>query len=307
MSLVKCPECGKEVSDQANSCPNCGCPLKEEKNAKKKTTIEKGSIVKGLKKHKGKAILILLLLLTPIYEIYGLVSGEFSIGLTGLCLCMATIIPAVIIIKDLQREQNGVEKINKKTKIIVVGACVVLFLGAGSYNMYQADQYEKEQQAEQQAEEKYITDMKDAVSTMRSDADDANDLCELTMKVWYNAIYKESSSETDEYTKKNGSFVSDFNDALGSLYTDKTGDYTTLNIHMKNLSNKMGEFRNPPQQYEDCYKEFTSTFAAYKSLINLTVDYNGSYNSVSSDMREKENAFEEAYNKLIAVLPTEEE
>ena len=307
MSLVKCPECGKEVSDQANSCPNCGCPLKEEKNVKKKTTIEKGSIVKGLKKHKGKSILILLLLLTPIYEIYGVISGEFSIELTGLCVCIATIIPAVIIIKDLQREQNGLEKINKKTKIIVVGVCVILFFGAGSYNMYQADQYEKQQQAEQQAEEKYITDMQDAVSTMRSDADDANDLCELTMKVWYNAIYKESSSETDQYTKKNGSFVSDFNDALGYLYTDKTGDYTTLNIHMKNLSNKMGEFRNPPEQYEDCYKEFTSTFAAYKSLINLTVDYNGSYNSVSSDMREKENAFEEAYNKLIAVLPTEEE
>lgn len=24
MALVKCPECGKEISDQAKSCPNCG-------------------------------------------------------------------------------------------------------------------------------------------------------------------------------------------------------------------------------------------------------------------------------------------
>ena len=149
--------------------------------------------------------------------------------------------------------------------------------------------------------------MKDAVSTMRSDADDANELCELTMKVWYNAIYNESSLETDKYTKKNGTFVSDFNDALRSLYTDKTEEYTTLNIHMKKLSNKMGEFRNPPEQYEDCYKEFTSTFAAYKSLINLTIDYSGSYNSVSEDMGEKENDFEEAYNKLTAVLPSDDE
>ena len=29
MALIKCPECGKEISDMANSCPNCGYPIKE--------------------------------------------------------------------------------------------------------------------------------------------------------------------------------------------------------------------------------------------------------------------------------------
>ena len=27
MAMVQCPECGREVSDQAATCPNCGCPL----------------------------------------------------------------------------------------------------------------------------------------------------------------------------------------------------------------------------------------------------------------------------------------
>lgn len=27
MALINCPECGKEISDKANTCPNCGCPL----------------------------------------------------------------------------------------------------------------------------------------------------------------------------------------------------------------------------------------------------------------------------------------
>lgn len=27
MSLIKCEECGKEISDKAGSCPNCGCPV----------------------------------------------------------------------------------------------------------------------------------------------------------------------------------------------------------------------------------------------------------------------------------------
>lgn len=29
MALIKCPECGREISDRAVSCPNCGFPLSE--------------------------------------------------------------------------------------------------------------------------------------------------------------------------------------------------------------------------------------------------------------------------------------
>lgn len=29
MAMIKCHECGKEISDKASSCPNCGCPLSE--------------------------------------------------------------------------------------------------------------------------------------------------------------------------------------------------------------------------------------------------------------------------------------
>lgn len=27
MALIKCPECGKDISDKATTCPNCGCPI----------------------------------------------------------------------------------------------------------------------------------------------------------------------------------------------------------------------------------------------------------------------------------------
>ncbi len=27
MALIKCPECGKQVSDKAEACPNCGYPV----------------------------------------------------------------------------------------------------------------------------------------------------------------------------------------------------------------------------------------------------------------------------------------
>ena len=29
MSLIKCSECGKEISDKADTCPGCGCPIEE--------------------------------------------------------------------------------------------------------------------------------------------------------------------------------------------------------------------------------------------------------------------------------------
>lgn len=37
MALIKCPECGKEISDRASTCPNCGCPIETEE---KRTKIE---------------------------------------------------------------------------------------------------------------------------------------------------------------------------------------------------------------------------------------------------------------------------
>jgi len=32
MALIKCPECGTEVSDKAEKCPKCAYPIKPESN-----------------------------------------------------------------------------------------------------------------------------------------------------------------------------------------------------------------------------------------------------------------------------------
>lgn len=46
MALIKCPECGKEISDTVKSCPNCGYRIKRPKNnVKRKPIIIGGAIL----------------------------------------------------------------------------------------------------------------------------------------------------------------------------------------------------------------------------------------------------------------------
>ena len=41
MSLVKCPECGKDVSNLAEQCIHCGCPLQKQIKYKSYKAIKK--------------------------------------------------------------------------------------------------------------------------------------------------------------------------------------------------------------------------------------------------------------------------
>lgn len=45
MSMIKCPECGKDISDQANSCPSCGYSLKQQKSQPPTSKKKKGCLI----------------------------------------------------------------------------------------------------------------------------------------------------------------------------------------------------------------------------------------------------------------------
>lgn len=86
MALIQCPECGKEISDQAESCPHCGNPLRP-------VVIESTS-----KKWKTATVIAWIVFLTGTYLfLRGLGSGGwenpmtgsgFSLGLIGLIALM---------------------------------------------------------------------------------------------------------------------------------------------------------------------------------------------------------------------------
>ena len=62
MAMIKCPECGNDVSDKALSCPKCGCPINNEKEVKKEEEEKK----KEAKREKDRKTKIFLAVLLPI-------------------------------------------------------------------------------------------------------------------------------------------------------------------------------------------------------------------------------------------------
>ena len=74
MAMFNCPECGKEISDKANTCPNCGCPLKNKKMKKKDNTVKKNA----LKRIFLKLFIIIIIINIGVIGIYFLTEKSRS-------------------------------------------------------------------------------------------------------------------------------------------------------------------------------------------------------------------------------------
>lgn len=48
MALIQCPECGKEISDKAESCPHCGFPISESISNQQYNTISSTQEINGV-------------------------------------------------------------------------------------------------------------------------------------------------------------------------------------------------------------------------------------------------------------------
>ena len=73
MALIKCSECGKEISDQASACPNCGVPLPKPKKEKTKSDTQ------GLSENKG-------LFLAALVGLAAIIGGGIYAGRPHKCL-----------------------------------------------------------------------------------------------------------------------------------------------------------------------------------------------------------------------------
>lgn len=60
MALIKCPECGKEISDMANSCPHCGRPIVIAQSTTQKTNSSSKNATRKKKKGHGCLVFVIV-------------------------------------------------------------------------------------------------------------------------------------------------------------------------------------------------------------------------------------------------------
>lgn len=125
MALIKCSECGKEISDKAKACPNCGCPVKvEQKN---------NEIPNNKQKEKNAGFITFLNIIRYIIGIFFLfasliclISSKGNILYTvGYLLWGISIIPFTY---NLIWKNKNVEK-NIRITIQIIAPLVALIVG----------------------------------------------------------------------------------------------------------------------------------------------------------------------------------
>lgn len=85
MSLIKCPECGKEISSESTSCPFCGCPsLKFNPNVldsqvKKCQDIRKTLVITAI-----LSVILMIIGITDPFDFFVAASAELTTVLSGI-------------------------------------------------------------------------------------------------------------------------------------------------------------------------------------------------------------------------------
>lgn len=147
---------------------------------------------------------------------------------------------------------------------------------------------------------KYLENLWYAVDAMLSGAADSENCCNLIVQVWNNAIWEREDSATDQYTRPDGQFVIDFNEALNNLFAD-SDFYMQINNIMENqdtVNSLIGQLKNPPEEYKEAYKVLSECYDAYRTFTNMAINPTGSLKSFSEDFDVADTEFMHCYHVM---------
>lgn len=170
--------------------------------------------------------------------------------------------------------------------IIVFALIVVSVLGIGIL--------QKEKELD------YYSNMEKVSFTMLDGAAKAENAGNLIKSVWYNAIYEERNSETDQYTMKSGKFVDDFNDALSELFADEnfSNSISEIKTNQSQVVDLMKQLKNPPKKYEEAYSVLRAYYDNYLKMTKIVINPTGSLNTFSEDFNTYDNNTVDSYEKM---------
>lgn len=273
MAMIQCSECGKEISDKARECIHCGKVFVEEEIMEQINCSECGAVLEKTDK------------------------------ICPNCGCPVET-QASDDVKPHQVEVTSI-RMAKKIKKIIIGMVIavsICLVGGIVYKVYSDKQAEQEYKEEYN---EYISTLEQVQGLMVSGRMDSESLCNLTLKVWRNAIYEDSDDTTDKYTQSNGYFVDDFSEAVSNLYLDSETQKTLLNIKANQSATKylIKKLQNPPEGLDECHNTVTDLYKAYRMLTDLAISPSGNYNEFRENKSNAVSDFISAAEKLDTQIP----
>lgn len=263
MALIVCPECNKQISDQAEACPHCGYPL------------SKGIVTRytkpdpaELKKKRDKIITVVCVFV-------------IILGLAVMATCLLI----------LKRNNDAAKAAHQES------------VRQESIRQESIEQSKAEEAARIEAYNQYVLMANTFMSEISSGEDETYSLCRLEKKVWYNAIWKISDSETDKYTKSNGVFVEDFNDALAAFDEDHSFEIGYLLANRAQVETLHKKLMSAPSDLEKLSGKIDDLYVTYRKYTALIVEGGESYNSFSEKFETYTKQFGELYEEVNALIP----
>lgn len=202
-------------------------------------------------------------------------------------------------------EVTGIRiKDNKTKKILLISFSIVILFIVGFF----AFKFFNEKKAEAEYRvtfNNYIDTLVTLQLKMLNGGSQAEELTNLTKKVWNNSIYQVSDPKTDKFTKGNVLFLDDFNKALDKLYSDQStiNAIDEIKDNQTEVKEIMISLQNPPEGLEDCYKIATDMFTAYKGFTDLAISPEGSLKSYGELLSSRTRDFLDYYDKLNNQIP----
>lgn len=275
MAMIQCPECGQEISDKAKKCIHCGKVFVEEKPVNEEIRCSE----------------------------CGAVLAETD----EICPNCGCPVEKVIKQEDVKPQQVEVASIKMaaKTKKIIIGIIIAIIVCAGGGVGYKIYSDNKAEQIYRKSYNEYIDNLGQVQILMLSGGSDAESLCNLTLRVWGNAISEDSDSETDKYTKNKYGFFNGFNTALANLYADSstTGKVSNIESNQSSVKDLIKKLQNPPNGLDKCYDTVSDSYEAYKILTDLAINPSGSYRDFGTKKSNAVSDFMSAYEKLDNQIP----
>lgn len=268
MAMIKCPKCNEEISDKSTKCVHCGEVLVEEQ---KLFCEECGTELKKNAKVCPK------------------------------CGC------------PVSKEEKNVPQQVEVTKVklgggitkktIIIGIVSILVIVGIIFGVVTINKKNEERKARELSEQ-YEENLSTITYKMLSGAAQAEDCGNKIKKVWSNTIWEDDDPETDKYTKKNGVFNDDFNDSLSTLFADPDFIKITDGVEQNQteVNKLMKDMKNPPEEWEDAYKDLKDYYDDYLTLTNLCTNPSGSLQTYSSNFSNADTDTVNGYNKMKSYL-----